>query len=373
MKKSCVLFLVVCISAALFVPGLTFAGGSTTVQYTPPTFVLYVDPFGNITGNRAFSEVQVTHSDPGTFCTKIQDFYVYHLDGNYYMLGAMMHNNDGLCSFNPSSYYYMPTYQLRVGDDNLILKDDKVRALCANKEGTSQTIRPQIQIVYHGSSLLGGLKDVILDSRPIPVSISCLARCPSLNLPSALLPDGLHSKDYKYQFKALGGQPPLTYSLAAGSLPNGLKLSPDGVISGTAEHAGKYNFSIMVTDSCNYKKQTVPQSLSLMIACIPLEITTPSELPIAVFGNNYHQFLMGSGDDGVSISIAGSLPPGIVVENGGRAISGVPRKLGDYSFTMTVTDNCVLRNNSTSKTFSLKVGIQPVKPEVPTGPFRHLP
>jgi CSLREA domain-containing protein len=42
---------------------------------------------------------------------------------------------------------------------------------------------------------------------------------------------------------------PLVFSIAAGSLPNGLTLSPGGRISGTPAASGIFNFAIRVTDS----------------------------------------------------------------------------------------------------------------------------
>jgi len=377
---------------ALFVPGLCFAYGTggidvdtsmgtTTVQYIPGAFHITVDPYGNVSGNRAFSEVLVNNSYLGSPCPIVSDFEVtvknydsvpYRIDMSnaYVMLWAIIHRP--LCNFNQNDYSYS-SISVPVPGGNFIITDDQARNICANKEGTSQKIDRTVLLTFRYTNASPYTRDV----RTIPVHIDCLAKCPSLNLPSASLPYGNHYQDYKYQFKALGGQPPLKYSIAAGSLPNGLQLTPDGVISGTANTAGNYAFSVKATDNCSYKNESVPQSFSLVVHCNPLEITSPSELPSAVVGNKYSYLFMGSGDDGLNPIIDGSLPPGIIAKRG--AISGVPTKPGKYSFTMTLTDNCVGTIRSKQQSFSLTVEppfelqppIQPLlKPQVPLDKLR---
>ena len=52
------------------------------------------------------------------------------------------------------------------------------------------------------------------------------------------------------QLQATGGVTPYTWSLANGTtLPAGLSLAPDGIISGTPTATGTFNFSVQVTDS----------------------------------------------------------------------------------------------------------------------------
>lgn len=50
-------------------------------------------------------------------------------------------------------------------------------------------------------------------------------------------------------FTANGGYGDYTYSVSAGSLPDGLLLSPEGVLTGTPSTAGAYNFTVRATDS----------------------------------------------------------------------------------------------------------------------------
>src|SRR6266850_99073 len=52
-----------------------------------------------------------------------------------------------------------------------------------------------------------------------------------------------------FKFDATLGQPPYTWSLASGTLPPGMALRSDGIVSGIATQAGQFTFSIKVQDS----------------------------------------------------------------------------------------------------------------------------
>jgi hypothetical protein len=71
------------------------------------------------------------------------------------------------------------------------------------------------------------------------------------------LPTAIIGANYSAQLTAVGGQAPYTWSLAPGSaaLPDGLTLTPDGLISGSANGpAAIYDFTVRVTDSTGATK-----------------------------------------------------------------------------------------------------------------------
>ena len=70
---------------------------------------------------------------------------------------------------------------------------------------------------------------------------------PVITTPSPL-PNGTQGQAYSTTLTATDGQPPLTWS---GSPPAGLSLNAQGVISGTPNANGTFNFSVTVTDSGN--------------------------------------------------------------------------------------------------------------------------
>jgi len=54
---------------------------------------------------------------------------------------------------------------------------------------------------------------------------------------------------YSGSFAAAGGIAPYSYSIASRSLPAGLTLDADGVLSGTPTSGGAFNFSVLARDS----------------------------------------------------------------------------------------------------------------------------
>jgi hypothetical protein len=83
-----------------------------------------------------------------------------------------------------------------------------------------------------------GWKTDIVGAPPQPVCIT-----------STTLPFGTVHVPYSATLAAVGGTPPYTWSLASGSLPPGLNISPTGMITGTPTVSGTFSFTIKVTDS----------------------------------------------------------------------------------------------------------------------------
>lgn len=63
------------------------------------------------------------------------------------------------------------------------------------------------------------------------------------------LPDTYPRANYQVRLFAVGGVPPLHWQLEKGSLPPGIKLEDDGLLHGTAERAGEFQFTASVRDS----------------------------------------------------------------------------------------------------------------------------
>jgi len=77
-----------------------------------------------------------------------------------------------------------------------------------------------------------------------------LPALPPLNINQAgALPDGYHNHYYTETLDCTGGLAPFGWTLTAGTLPPGLTLSADGVISGFATNPGTWNFSVQVADN----------------------------------------------------------------------------------------------------------------------------
>lgn len=89
-------------------------------------------------------------------------------------------------------------------------------------------------------------------------------------------PDGQVSIAYSYTMHGVSGQPPYTYALTGGLLPDGLTLSSAGVISGVPTTEETQTFEITVTDS-----NGVTQAYTYNITITALETEL---LPLAATG-----------------------------------------------------------------------------------------
>ena len=71
----------------------------------------------------------------------------------------------------------------------------------------------------------------------------------TLALAPATLPKASPKHPYRYQFVVEGGTAPARFTIAKGVLPAGMKLSPEGELSGSPAILGDYRFSVSVRDS----------------------------------------------------------------------------------------------------------------------------
>ncbi|RMD79932.1 MAG: hypothetical protein D6809_02435, partial [Gammaproteobacteria bacterium] len=93
-------------------------------------------------------------------------------------------------------------------------------------------------------------------------SLSLVVNAPPAILTTSL-PDATAGVSYVETLAVSGGAAPLTWSLAAGSLPPGLSLDPaTGTISGTPTTSGSYSFTVQVTDA---NGATATQALTLNV------------------------------------------------------------------------------------------------------------
>lgn len=148
-----------------------------------------------------------------------------------------------------------------------------------------------------------------------------------------------------------------TWSVAAGTLPPGLTLDPNGTpattLSGMPSASGSYTFTIQVTDSAggmDTQQYTINVGTALLIE-------TPA-IPRATFDVPYTATIVASGgtDAGYIWSISdGSLPAGLTLGANGTpstTISGTPTSFGTRTFTVEVRDS---GNNVARQSYTLSV------------------
>ncbi len=81
------------------------------------------------------------------------------------------------------------------------------------------------------------------------------------------LPSGSQGAAYSQALSAAGGQPPYSWSVVSGSLPNGISLNASSaVLSGTPSAAGSFGFTVRVSDSSQPTPETATKAFTLVVA-----------------------------------------------------------------------------------------------------------
>ena len=178
------------------------------------------------------------------------------------------------------------------------------------------------------------------DTQALSITISLFD---SPNITTTTLQGGIVGKAYSQTLQATGGIGARTWTLASGSLPAMLSLSPAGVIPGTPTNAGPANFTVRVADTFN---QSDTQDLSITVIAA-LEITTVS-LPNANDGQFYRTTLQSSGGTPpVSWSVNPPLPNGLSLNQVTGEITGTTSQ-GTFALTFTAQDSAPTPTDSTS-------------------------
>lgn len=80
--------------------------------------------------------------------------------------------------------------------------------------------------------------------QPVPLTIT------TTSIPRADL-----KRQYYSQLEVRGGVQPYTWQITSGELPEGLNLTPDGLLMGIPSKVGDYDFTVTVTDSAKPARQ----------------------------------------------------------------------------------------------------------------------
>lgn len=148
-------------------------------------------------------------------------------------------------------------------------------------------------------------------------------------------PDGVSGSPYSQSLTVDGGTGPADWSVIGGTLPPGLSLDADGVISGTPTQAGEYTFIVSVEDATG-ATQTKEFTLSVGDA---LATETTALHPWTVGQEGYNQSVsVTGGTEPYRWEAVSGLPDGLTLDPDTGIITGTPKQSGTFTTTIAVTD-----------------------------------
>ncbi len=192
--------------------------------------------------------------------------------------------------------------------------------------------------IFSGSPTRSGLYDMlvrVLDEggQQAERAISLQVTATLLEIATEALPDAPVGQPYAVTLAARGGQAPLDWSLAQGSLPDGLSLSPEGVISGSPTTVGSRIFILELRDGA---AQVARATRSIRVTPPALAFAFDA-LPEGRAGEAYDMTLQAVG--GVppyQFIVSGVLPSGLNLF--GDRLRGTPTEALETTLTVQLRD-----------------------------------
>ncbi|MBL8961103.1 MAG: putative Ig domain-containing protein [Gemmatimonadetes bacterium] len=140
---------------------------------------------------------------------------------------------------------------------------------------------------------------------------------------------------FSHTFTATGGSGPYVWSIGDGALPQGVGLSPAGVLSGTPNVVEQRTFTVRVTSGT----ATASRGVTLAVDYPPVVFTTTT-VPVALWGRAYFALLQATGGTPGSVTAwslaGGALPAGVTLSASG-SLGGIPTSLGPHAVRLRAT------------------------------------
>jgi hypothetical protein len=187
-----------------------------------------------------------------------------------------------------------------------------------------------------------------------------------LKIKPAALKGATATLPYSATLGGAGGTAPYSFSLQSGSLPEGLVLSPEGVVSGTPSSAGSSTFTVQATDS------SVPAQSATVTYTLPVQLDVgPKSLRKSTAFDSIFDQLSAAGGPGpfVYSVVAGELPESLSFfsEAGNTWLEGVPFRDGTFEFSIQARDETTGLTGVRAYKFKVALGIEPFSGRLPEG------
>lgn len=150
-----------------------------------------------------------------------------------------------------------------------------------------------------------------------------------------VLNDAYTDKYYQYFLNISGGVKP--YNFSPSKLPEGLVISPSGVISGWSAQVGKFNFDLIVNDS-DLPASSLTIKSELVIKEGPLSICPVENKKLTASQEYSCSLVARGGTPPYSWTVKSGEISGFAISSGG-VFSGKTKKAGKYNILFEVQDS----------------------------------
>ncbi|MBI2376397.1 MAG: hypothetical protein HYV07_20550 [Deltaproteobacteria bacterium] len=158
-----------------------------------------------------------------------------------------------------------------------------------------------------------------------------------LTIVTESLPAGAVGARYSATISAEGGQPPYSFRVASGALPDGISLSSEGALSGTPTARASASPRIEVSDAAG---ATASRDFTLeVVEGGQLRITVPAEIVVPLNGDANVRLTAEGGVPPYSWGLQGALPAGLILNTELAAITGVATSSIATHVVLTVRDS----------------------------------
>ncbi|MDP9193280.1 MAG: putative Ig domain-containing protein [Acidobacteriota bacterium] len=179
--------------------------------------------------------------------------------------------------------------------------------------------------------------------------------CQTITVNNPANANGTAASPFSETFTATGAIGATTFTLASGTLPAGLTLAPNGVISGTPTQTGSFGITVTATDAnlCTGTSATY----TIIIGCQTITVTNPANTAGTVSAAFSETFTQTGAIGTATFTTASTLPAGLTLATNG-GLSGTPTEDGSFPIVVVVTDSngCT----GTSATYTLVIGCQTI-------------
>jgi uncharacterized repeat protein (TIGR01451 family) len=179
--------------------------------------------------------------------------------------------------------------------------------------------------------------------------------CQTITVTNPTNGNGTAGSPFSETFTQTGAIGSATFTLASGTLPAGLTLAANGVLSGTPTQTGSFPITVTVTDAngCTGTGLTY----TVVIGCQTITVTNPANSSGTVSSPFSETFTQSGAIGGATFTTASTLPAGLTLATNG-VLSGTPTQTGSFPIVVAVTDanGCT----GTGATYNLTISCQTI-------------